>query len=119
MPWTARADSSQALRGGEAAGQQGGREQHQPGDEHATAEQVPGAAAEQQQLAEGQREPVEADRVTAATWPITDCLRRVDGARRRARRAWWARRSCSAFACISLMWSAASCRMMTGCGTNL
>ena len=44
------------LGGGEPAGQRGGGEQQQPGDEHlAAAEQVPGPAAEQQQPAEGQR----------------------------------------------------------------
>ena len=43
------------LGGGEAADQRGGREQHQPGDEHAaSAEQVTGAAAEQQQPAESE-----------------------------------------------------------------
>ena len=44
--------------------------------------------------------------------PLAGCLGRMDGARRLARRAWrawWPRRSFSAFACISLMWSAASC----------
>jgi len=41
---------------GEPAGQGGGGEQQQPGDEHlAAAEPVPGPAAEQQQPAEGQR----------------------------------------------------------------
>jgi hypothetical protein len=50
--------------------------------------------------------------------PLAGSLGRVDGAcrrARRARRAWRARRSSSAFICISLIRSAASCRLMTGC----
>ena len=39
----------------------------------------------------------------------------MDGARRRARRTWRARRSSSASSCIARMWSVASCRMMAGC----
>ena len=55
-PCSARAPTSSAARVGQRAGQRGEREQRGAGQEHApAAEQVGGAAAEQQEAGEGQR----------------------------------------------------------------
>jgi len=58
------------------------------------------------------RRPVSRRGSSQRSVPSVGSLSRVDGARRRA---WRARRSSCALACISRMWSSASCSIMAGC----